>query len=364
MDGVEYKDWLLPEPSNNTKAKFRLCMRSFSLSNMGEPALKSYAQGKKHQNAVKTSGKNTSVWGFLKKVDQKVSTSTQKEEPLACKESEELSVVATSSTEEKRSSSMTKLTLTRKQHKAEIFWALKSVMSHFSYNSTHDITDVFKATFPDSIIAQHMSCGPTKLSYLISFGIAPYFMDLLLKELKDAPCFVISFDEFFNEELEKEQMDFIVKYFKDGEVKRRYLSSGFLGHTTAKDLKRAFEECIEKLDLKNLIQVSMDGPNINWKMLDLIVEDRNSNETYPNLLDVGSCSLHVVHGAFRTGMKQTGWGIDLLLKSFYSHLHETPARREDYTKMTGSEVFPLQFCGHRLLEDKRVAERAVECGQV
>ena len=75
----------------------------------------------------------------------------------------------------------------------------------------------------------------------------------------------------------------------------------------------------------------------NWKMLDLIVENRNSNETYPNLLDVESCSLHVVHGAFKTGMKQTGWGIDLLLKSLYSHLHETPARREDYTKMT-SEV--------------------------
>ena len=346
MDKVEYKDWLLPEPSNNTKAKCRLCIRSFSLSNMGEPALKSHAQGKKHQNAVKTSGKNTSVWGFLKKDDQKASTSTQKEEPLACKESEELSAAAARSTKEKRSSSMTKLTLTREQHKAEIFRALKSVMSHFSYNSAHDITDVFKAVFPDSIIIQHMSCGPTKLSYLISFGIAPYFMDLLLKELKDAPCFVISFDECFNKELEKEQMDFIVRYFKDGQVKSRYLSSGFLGHTTAKDLKRAFEECTEKLDLKNLIQVSVDGPNVKWKMLDLIVEDRNSNETYPNLLDVGSYSLNVVHGAFRTGMKQTGWGIDLL-KSLYSHLHETPARREDYTKMTGSEVFPLQFCGHR-----------------
>ena len=59
-------------------------------------------------------------------------------------------------------------------------------------------------------------------------------------------------------------------------------------------------------------------------------------------------------------MKQTGWGIDLLLKSLYSQLHETPARREDYTKMTGSQVFPLQFCGHRWLEDKRVPERAVE----
>ena len=189
MDKVEYKDWLLHEPSNNTKAKCRLCMRSFSLSNMGEPALKSHAQG----NAVNTSGKNTSVCGFLKKDDQKASTSTQKEEPLACKESEGLSAAAARSTEEKRSSSMTKLTLTREQHKAEIFWALKSVMSHVPFNSAHDITDFFKAMFPDSIIAQHMSCGPTKLSYLINFGVAAYFMDLLLKELEDSPCFVISF---------------------------------------------------------------------------------------------------------------------------------------------------------------------------
>ena len=60
---------------------------------------------------------------------KRLPTSTQKEEPLACKESEELSVAAARSTEEKRSSSMTKLTLTREQHKAEIFWVLKSVVS-------------------------------------------------------------------------------------------------------------------------------------------------------------------------------------------------------------------------------------------
>ena len=57
--------------------------------------------------------------GILKKDDQKASTSTQKEEPLACKESEELSGEAVRSTEEKRSSSMIKLTLTREQYKAE-----------------------------------------------------------------------------------------------------------------------------------------------------------------------------------------------------------------------------------------------------
>ena len=66
MDKVECKDWLLPEPSNNTKVKCRLCMRSFSLSNMGEAALKSHAQGKKHQNVVKKGGKKYISVGILK----------------------------------------------------------------------------------------------------------------------------------------------------------------------------------------------------------------------------------------------------------------------------------------------------------
>ena len=75
-------------------------------------------------------------------------------------------------------------------------------------------------------------------------------MELLLTEVKEAPCFVISFDESFNEELKKKQMDLIVRYFKNGKVESRYLCSGFLGHRTAEDLKRTFEECIEKLDTK------------------------------------------------------------------------------------------------------------------
>ena len=50
---------------------------------MGEPAIKSPAQGKKHQNAVKGTGKSTSVLGFLKK-EEGASTSKQSEELSAC----------------------------------------------------------------------------------------------------------------------------------------------------------------------------------------------------------------------------------------------------------------------------------------
>ena len=106
--------------------------------------------------------------------------------------------------------------------------------------------------FPDSIIAQHMSYGPTKLSYLISFGIAPYFMDLLLKELKDAPCFVIPLMSLSMKNLKRSRWTLLLGISRMVKLKSRYLSSGILGHTTAKDLKRAFEECTEKLDLKNL----------------------------------------------------------------------------------------------------------------
>ena len=134
--------------------------------------------------------------GFWKK-EQVAEASTSKE-------SRKPSTLVMSSSGEQKSSLLTEWPLTKEHHKAEIIWAFKSIMFHFSYNSAHDITDVFKAMFPNSSIAQHMSCGPTKLSYLISFGSAPYFRELLLADIKKASCFVVSFDESYNHELQKE----------------------------------------------------------------------------------------------------------------------------------------------------------------
>ena len=46
----------------------------------------------------------------------------------------------------------------------------------------------------------------------------PYFKQRLLKELKEAQCYVISFDESLNTELHEEQMDFLVRYFHKDKV--------------------------------------------------------------------------------------------------------------------------------------------------
>ena len=107
------------------------------------------------------------------------------------------------------------------------------------------------------------------------------------------------------------------------------------------------------------MQISMDGPNVNWKMYDNITEERRSEE-YPGLIDVGCCSLHTVHGAFRTGVKNTNWNLEVLLRALHSYFSESPAKREDYIQVTGSDKFPFPFCGHRWIEDKQVAERALD----
>ena len=71
-------------------------------------------------------------------------------------------------------SSIKKYALRKEQSKAERLWALKSVMAHFSYSSSKDIADIFRAMFPESRIAHNMSCGPTEFSYLICFGNPPF----------------------------------------------------------------------------------------------------------------------------------------------------------------------------------------------
>ena len=258
LSKADYKPWLA-SVEDVTKAYCKMCMKTFSLSNMGEIAVKSHASGKKHQTAVTQSQKASSVSEFLEAKSRTTSglvSSENLEEPSASLiHDHEVTLQESGSMSTSHGNVMSKFTLTKHQHKAEILWALKTVMSHFSYNSSTNIADVFRAMFPDSAIAQKMNCGPTKLSYLICFGIAPYFKQQLLKE---AQCYVISFDESLNTELHEEQMDFLVRYFHKDKVTCRYITSGFLDHTHPEDLKMKFEEGIIELEKKKMLQISMD----------------------------------------------------------------------------------------------------------
>ena len=49
-----------------------------------------------------------------------------------------------------------------------------------------------------------------------------------------------------------------------------------------------------------------------------------------------------------------------MMQSVYSLFNETPARRKDYTRVTGSSVFGRNFCNTPWLENVPVAERVLD----
>ena len=54
-----------------------------------------------------------------------------------------------------------------------------------------------------------------------------------------------------------------------------------------------------------MAHLSMDGPNKNWKVSNLF--QRNQGNEYPELVNIASCSLHILRGALKAGkMLQVG----------------------------------------------------------
>jgi len=110
-----------------------------------------------------------------------------------------------------------------------------------------------------------------------------------------------------------------------------------------------------------MIQVSSDGPNVNLLFLELVREQRK-DENLPSLIDLGTCRLHTVHNAFKHGEGASGWKMKKLMSSLHKIFHEAPSRRADYMAHTVSveKDFPMQFVGHRWVENAPVAKKARE----
>ena len=85
-----------------------------------------------------------------------------------------------------------------------------------------------------------------------------------------------------------------------------YLPSWFFKRPNADNILHEFLEATDALPQKSMIMVSMDGPNTNWKVYENLKSHRTEKE-FPQIIDVGSCGLHVVHRTFQTGMKANGW---------------------------------------------------------
>lgn len=112
------------------------------------------------------------------------------------------------------------------------------------------------------------------------------------------------------------------------------IGSEFMGHSTALDVVGKMTNLLSEIGVNNLIQISMDGPNVNWKVFE-ILQKSGQKGVGKSLVNIGSCGLHILHNAFRDGCKSTGWEVEHALSSIYWLFHDCPARHEDFVTATG-----------------------------
>ena len=201
--------------------------------------------------------------------------------------------------------------------------------------------------FPDSFIAKSFKMGPDKLRYVVNFGLPPYFKTALEQQVKNSECISVSFDDSLNNVMQDSEMDIVVWYFDTSDkVVVRYWDSSFLGHRTHLDILRHFNETTANLNPSKIFQVSMDGLSVNWKFLEKLTNERKDKD-FHQLTDIGSCGLHIIHGAFKTGAEASEWNLKETLKGAFQLFYNTPARREDFESGTETSVYSLFFCATR-----------------
>ena len=168
---------------------------------------------------------------------------------------------------------------------SEIPWSLKVVMSHFLLRSCTDLSELFEVMFKDNEIAKGFAPSRTKCTYLINFGVAPYFREELISSIKTSPHFVASFDEYLNRVLQDDQVDIQIRFLDESDdiVSARYFDSKFLKRPNAEKFVSELNNSLSELPLKNMHQLSMDGPSTNWKVLELL-NNHPAESEIPQLL--------------------------------------------------------------------------------
>ena len=133
-----------------------------------------------------------------------------------------------------------------------------------------------------------------------------------MNNVKDSEFYAISFEESLSTIIRMGQMDLVVNFWDNyvNKVCTCYLDSTFIGHARHQDRFKHFILALDSLDLKKLLQVSMDDPNMNWVFFSELCNYQTENDM-SKLLSTESCGLHAIHGAFKTGEQSTDWKLKI-----------------------------------------------------
>ena len=160
--------------------------------------------------------------------------------------------------------------------------------------------------FVDSKIVSKMELGKNKLKYVVNYGTVSFFAEGFKKQVSESEWLAFCYNESLNKVIQESEVDLVLRFWDTckNEVQVYYWDSMFLGYATAVDLLKKINDGLAGLDLSKQIQLSMDGSNVNWKVLsDMIIERDKAGLN--NLVNIGNCNLLVV----------CSWSIEISNKS-------------------------------------------------
>ena len=294
LSNESYKLWVRKIADNPNNAYCILCKRTIDITTGGSTALDSHQRGKKHSEIVQKQ-KEDRIGSFFGKPTIEAAVENETAE----------SVAETESTSSKLSNHIPYVV--DDVLDAEIIWCLHMVKSHLSYRSCDPMPNIFKRMFKNSPVAQKFKMKKDKAKYMIVHGLYPAFKEKLEARISSSPWFSVSFDESLNRHQQECQMDVNIRFW-DSEKKIAqsvYYDSKFLLRPNAPNLKEAIFDSIKALSLGKFLHLAMDGPSTNWNVLEFVNEYLIDNG-FVKTINIGSCSLHILHGAFQTGIQKTG----------------------------------------------------------
>ena len=206
--------------------------------------------------------------------------------------------------------------------RAEIIATLHFAAQNLSFSSSQNLSTLYQQQFPDSVIARNVKIGPSKISYMFSYGLGPYFRQMIIKDIAEGNSyFTLHFNETISAQTKK-HMDLLVCYWSEREhvVKVKYITSIMFGHakanTVVDDMLQTLEELA--LPLRLMLSLGMDGPNVNKSVLNKLNKIKTQKGFKELISCPTSCLIHVCHNSFRKGLSKYGINAEKLCISLFT----------------------------------------------
>ena len=319
-NGQKLNQWCRKDSSSNLNGFCFICDKSISCSNTGVGQLMNHADGQKHKDNMKLRNSCSQKKFFVEKQSSVVASTSQG-----------------GGDTEKKSSIIQLQSLSHKEQvcKAETLWAFKVAASGYTYSSCDGTPELFQSMFPGSSVAKDFTMSKSKVSYMISDGLGPYFRQTIANKIAtDKIPYTIQFDETGTVQNMK-QCDILIRFWNEekGEISTMFLKSELFGHAKGVDVGQALIDTLNEtpyqIPLDLLVSLGSDGPNVN-KTVWNHVNTHKASLGLPELTEFVPCSIHAVHNGFRKGLNVYGEDAEELAIDLFQWFKSHTCQREDY----------------------------------